>query len=45
MIQQSKAGFLFKSTRQLKEDHPELPAYEEFGELLEAIKGVLDQKR
>ncbi|MCI9262939.1 MAG: bifunctional phosphoserine phosphatase/homoserine phosphotransferase ThrH [Oscillospiraceae bacterium] len=45
MIQQSKAGFLFKSTRQIKEDHPELPAYEEFGELLEAIKGVLDQKR
>ena len=44
MIQQSKAGFLFKSTRQIKEDHPEVPAYEEFGELLEAIKGVLDQK-
>ena len=44
MIQQSKAGFLFKSTRQIKEDHPEVPAYEEFGELLEASKGVLDQK-
>ena len=44
MIQQSKAGFLFKSTRQIKEDHPEVPADEEVGELLEAIKGVLDQK-
>ena len=41
MIQQSKAGFLFKSTEQIKGEHPEVPAYEEFGELLEAIKGAL----
>ena len=27
MIQASKAGFLFKSTEQIKKDHPELPAY------------------
>jgi phosphoserine/homoserine phosphotransferase len=43
MIQNSKAGFLFKSTEQIKADHPELPAYEEFDELLGAIKNVLEQ--
>ncbi|OUQ81029.1 bifunctional phosphoserine phosphatase/homoserine phosphotransferase ThrH [Flavonifractor sp. An100] len=42
MIQASKAGFLFKSTDKIKADHPELPAYEEFDELLAAIKAVLD---
>lgn len=42
MIQQSKAGFLFKSTAQIKADHPEVPAFEEFDELLNAIKNVLD---
>ena len=41
MIQASKAGFLFKSTDQIKADHPELPAYEEFGDLLRAIKAAL----
>lgn len=41
MIQASKAGFLFKSTDQIKADHPELPAYEEFGDLLAAIKAAL----
>ena len=41
MIQQSKAGFLFKSTEQIKADHPELPAYEEFDELLAAIQKAL----
>ena len=41
MIQASKAGFLFKSTEQIKADHPELPAYEDFPELLAAIKGAL----
>ena len=43
MIQNSKAGFLFKSTEQIKADHPELPAYEEFDELLAAIKAQLEQ--
>lgn len=42
MIQASKAGFLFKSTEQIKADHPELPAYEEFDDLLAAIKRALD---
>ena len=41
MIQASKAGFLFKSTEQIKADHPELPAYEEFGDLLAAIRAAL----
>ena len=41
MIQASKAGFLFKSTEQIKADHPEIPAYEEFGDLLAAIKAAL----
>ena len=42
MIQASKAGFLFRSTEQIKADHPELPAFEEFGDLLAAIKEALD---
>ena len=41
MIEASKAGFLFKSTDQIKADHPELPAYETYDELLAAIKKVL----
>ncbi len=41
MIQASKAGFLFKSTEQIKKDYPQLPAYEEFGDLLGAIKAAL----
>ena len=41
MIQASKAGFLFKSTDAIKADYPELPAYEEFDELLAAIKAAL----
>ena len=41
MILNSKAGFLFKSTEQIKADHPELPAYEEYDEFLNGIKAVL----
>ena len=41
MIQASKAGFLFKSTGAIKAAHPELPAFEEFDELLAAIEGAL----
>ena len=41
MILNSKAGFLFKSTEQIKADHPELPPYEEYDEFLNAIKAVL----
>ena len=42
MIQASKAGFLFKSTDAIKAAHPELPAFEEFDDLLAAIEGALD---
>ena len=41
MIKASKAGFLFKSTEQIKKDNPELPAYETYDELMEAIKKAL----
>ena len=41
MIKASKAGFLFKSTEQIKKDNPDLPAYEEFDDLLNAICKVL----
>lgn len=42
MIRASKAGFLFKSTEQIKKDNPDLPAFEEYDELLAAIKNVLN---
>ena len=41
MIKAGKAGFLFKSTERIKADNPELPAYETYEELMEAIKAVL----
>ena len=41
MIEASKAGFLFRSTEQIKKDHPELPAYETYDELLAAIKKAM----
>ena len=41
MIKASKAGFLFRSTDAIKAEYPDLPAYESYDELLEAIKNVL----
>ena len=41
MILNSKAGFLFKSTEKIKADYPELPAFEAFDDLLDAIKSAL----
>lgn len=41
MIQAGKAGFLFKSTPQIKADYPHIPAFEEFDDLLHAIKAAL----
>jgi len=38
MIRASKAGFLFRSTEQIKADNPDIPAFEEFGDLLSAIR-------
>ena len=41
MIQAGKAGFLFRTTEKIKEDYPEIPAYETYEELLGAIKSVI----
>jgi phosphoserine/homoserine phosphotransferase len=41
MIQASKAGFLFKSTDQIKADYPQIPAYETYDQLMAAIKGAM----
>ncbi|MBR3267665.1 MAG: bifunctional phosphoserine phosphatase/homoserine phosphotransferase ThrH [Oscillospiraceae bacterium] len=43
MIQASKAGFLFRSTEQIKKDYPELSAFEEYDELLAAIKAAMSE--
>ena len=42
MIYASKAGFLFKSTDQIKADNPDLEAFETYDELLAAIKKAMD---
>ena len=41
MIQASKAGFLFRSTDQIKKDYPQLEAFDEYDDLFEAIKKAL----
>ena len=41
MILASKAGFLFRSTDQIKKDYPDLPAFEEYSDLLAAIKAAM----
>ena len=41
MIQASKAGFLFRTTDQIKADYPHLEAFEEYDDLFEAIKKAL----
>ena len=41
MIRASKAGFLFKSTDKIKADNPDLPAFEDYDDLLNAIKAAL----
>lgn len=43
MIRASKAGFLFKSPDKIKEDNPDLPAFETYDELLNAIKETISQ--
>ena len=42
MIKASKAGFLFKSPDNIKADNPDIPAYETYDELYEAIKNAMD---
>lgn len=41
MIQASKAGFLFRSTEQIRKGHPEIPAFEKFDDLKKAIEAAL----
>ncbi|MGI6220446.1 MAG: bifunctional phosphoserine phosphatase/homoserine phosphotransferase ThrH [Coriobacteriales bacterium] len=41
MIRASAAGFLFRSTDDIRRDNPDLPAFEEFDDMLAFIKGVL----
>ena len=41
MIQASKAGFLFRTTDQIRKDYPQLPAFETYDELLEGIQKAL----
>ncbi len=41
MIEASKAGFLFRSTEQIKKDYPQFPAFENYDELLSAIKEAI----
>ena len=41
MIKASKAGFLFRSTDEIKKEYPELPAFETYDELMDAIKKAL----
>jgi len=41
MILASKAGFLFRSTEKIKTDYPNLPAFEDFNDLLNAIRAAL----
>ena len=41
MINASKAGFLFRSTDKIKTDYPDLPAFEEYKDLMAAIKKVM----
>lgn len=41
MILASKAGFLFRSTEQIKKDYPQLEAFEEYDDLLNAIRSAM----
>ena len=42
MIRASKAGFLFRSTDKIKAGNPDLPAFEEYDEFLNAIRNAMD---
>ena len=42
MIQASKAGFLFRTTEQIRRDYPQIPAFEDYGEFLAAIRAALE---
>ena len=41
MIRGSKAGFLFRTTEEIKKAHPDIPAYEDYSELLQAVREAM----
>lgn len=41
MIKAGKDGFLFRTTDQIRKDHPELTAFEEYDDLMAAIKKAI----
>ena len=41
MIQAGKDGFLFRTTEQIRRDYPDLPAFDEYDDLLEAIENAI----
>ena len=41
MIQAGKSGFLFRSTEKIRADYPQIPAFEEFDDLMAAIRKAL----
>jgi phosphoserine/homoserine phosphotransferase len=43
MIRAGKDGFLFRSTEQIRKDNPDLPSFEEFDDLLAAIKKAIGE--
>ncbi len=42
MIKASKAGFLFKSTDRIKADNPDIPAYDNYKDLMSAIRNAMN---
>ena len=42
MIHASKAGFLFRSTEQIRKDNPDIPSCETYDELMKLIRGAMD---
>ena len=41
MIRASKAGFLFRTTEAIRAGNPDVPAFEEYGDLLAAVRAAL----
>ncbi len=41
MIEASKAGFLFRTTDQIRKEYPQYPAYETYDELFDAIRAAM----
>ena len=43
MIQAGKRGFLFRTTEKIRNDYPEIPAFEKYDDLLGAIREALEE--